>query len=377
MLSIYIHWPFCLSLCPYCDFNSHVASSINYQQWSDAYLKELEYFLPVIQNKKITSIFFGGGTPSLMSPSIIYEIINFLSKNAKLDKPEITLEANPTSSESDKFKEFKHAGINRLSLGIQSLNDKALKILGRKHNSAEAIAAINMARNVFTNYSFDLIYSIPDQTLESWKRELDSALKLAGNHLSLYQLTIEKGTPFYKLHKDGKLILPENDLSADMYELTGNIMEESGYLRYEISNYAKPGFECIHNLAYWNYQNYLGIGPGAHSRVDGNAIMMVHNPQKWLQSVSTNSHGIQKQIKLSSLEKTTEMVMMGLRINDGIKESEIYNKTRKNFEEIFNLSYLDTLIKNNFIEKNADSIKLTSKGLSLHSYIVPRLMLNK
>lgn len=375
-LSIYIHWPFCLSLCPYCDFNSHVSESIDHEVWASGFIKELEHFLPLIQGAKIPSIFFGGGTPSLMNPKIVEKIINFLDKHAILGNTEITLEANPTSIEEAKFKSFKEAGINRLSVGVQSFNDNDLKILGRKHDGVQAMSALETTKSIFHNYSFDLIYARPNQTLRDWEKELKQALDLSSNHISLYQLTIEKGTPFFKLFREGKLNLPNQELSADLFDLTNQMLTGNSYDRYEISNYAKPGFECRHNLVYWQYENYLGIGPGAHSRIDGRAIMMTHNPQKWLDLVNQQSHGVQTDKVLSKEDIITEFVMMGLRINIGIEEGDFIKKTGGNFKDSLNLDYLRLITKEGLasFDESVSRIILTQKGQNLHSYLVPRII---
>ena len=264
-VSIYIHWPFCLSLCPYCDFNSHLSDSIDYAMWLHAYQTEIDYFANKIKGKSVRSIFFGGGTPSLMKPDIVAGIIQKIAGLAEISEfTEITMEANPTSYETQKFREFKVAGINRVSIGVQSFQQKGLEILGRKHSVREAICAIESAASLFDKYSFDLIYATPNQDLAQWQGELKFALSLAGGHISLYQLTIEKGTPFYRLFRDGKLPLPSNDIAANMYEWTSRYLQEQNYGRYEISNYATNGQECIHNLCYWNYDEYIGIGPRVH-----------------------------------------------------------------------------------------------------------------
>ena len=286
-ISIYVHWPFCLAKCPYCDFNSHVAETINHDVWLKSYLQELDYFSSIFGGKYIKSIFFGGGTPSLMEPRVVQGIIEKISSLAIINNnTEITLEANPTSFEINKFKEFRTSGINRVSIGVQALKNKDLLKLGRQHDTGAARQAIIQANNIFDKVSFDLIYARSDQTLKEWQMELMEACELASGHISLYQLTIEKGTAFYKLFHDGKLSLPNNDLAAQMYEWTTEYLATQGYTRYEISNYAKDSYECVHNLTYWNYQSYLGIGPGAHSRIISKnsvcSIMMYHNPAKVL-----------------------------------------------------------------------------------------------
>lgn len=379
-LSIYIHWPFCLSKCPYCDFNSHVANIIDHHQWLKSYETEIEYFKDIIQNKYIKSIFFGGGTPSLMNPVVFAGIINKISNLAIIDnKTEITLETNPTSFETEKFKAFKSAGINRVSIGVQSLKEDDLKKLGRTHDSLQAIKTIEAANAIFPRVSFDLIYARSDQKLKDWQEELTQAMQLANGHISLYQLTIEKGTPFYKLFKDGNLILPHSDAAAEMYEWTNHYLESQKYLRYEISNYAKKGQECLHNLSYWNYNSYLGIGPGAHSRIiepssSVSAIMMWHKPEKWLDSVKTKNVGIQTNTKLTHQEIIEETLMMGLRLKSGINVAALEQKINAKLENILDMNNLQHY-QNQDLIKLDNNISLTDKGLMLHSYIVPRLII--
>ena len=378
-ISIYVHWPFCLSLCPYCDFNSHIANNIDHNRWLKAYEKELENFIPKIKNKEIKSIFFGGGTPSLMQPFVVQGIIDKIASIGTIsDSCEITLEANPTSFETDKFKQFKSAGINRVSLGIQTFDEKDLLVLGRKHSSSEAINAIESASKIFSRYSFDLIYARPDQTLEKWQEELKFALTLAGNHISLYQLTIEKGTPFFNLFRHNKLSLPADDLAATLYEWTSSYLKERDYNRYEISNYAKNGEECIHNLCYWNYNEYIGIGPGAHSRLHERpgvlAVMMHHKPDKWLNSVEFHGHGIQNNISLSDSEIAEELIMMGTRLSTGVKEEPLMQLTKLRFIDVLNHDIVNEYIKQQLITIASNSLKLTEHGLLLHNYLIPRLL---
>lgn len=378
-IAIYIHWPFCLSKCPYCDFNSHTSSVIDVEQWKKAYLKEIEYFKHKISARYISSIFFGGGTPSLMPPSLVECLISTLSSVATIDaNTEITLEANPTSVEAQKFKDFRLAGVNRVSIGVQSLRFKDLEFLGRKHDIKEAISAIQLAKNIFDRSSFDLIYARPSQTLEDWILELEEAMALANSHISLYQLTIEKGTPFYKQHRQKDFLLPNTDLAADMYNATNQYLLSMGYSNYEISNYALPGHESRHNLTYWNYGEYVGIGPGAHSRIELNdgyfAIMNISLPQKWLNSVLTDGSGVQTRTLLSSKEITEELMMMGLRLKNGIDDSRLYYLTGKNFGDILNQSELDKYINMGFLRFKNYRLALTDKGLLLHNYIVSRLV---
>ncbi len=379
-ISIYIHWPFCLSLCPYCDFNSHVSNSINHNAWLEAYKKELSYFADRIAKRPVRSIFFGGGTPSLMEPNTILGIIAAISDIAIVDKnTEITLEANPTSYELEKFKEFKAAGINRVSIGVQSLRNERLQSLGRKHSAQNALDAIKSATTLFDKYSFDLMYATQNHDLKTWQDELKEAMEFAGGHISLYQLTIEKGTPFFKLYKDKKLILPSNDEAADMYEWTNEYLQQNQYKRYEISNYAISGHECLHNLCYWNYDEYIGIGPGAHSRLHNKegivALMMTNKPHTWLDKVNELGHGIQTKTQLSKIETIEEVLMMGTRLQAGIVEEKFQEITGKNFSDSLNINIIEQLRHQNFVTMGAGQIKLSEKGLLLHSYIVPRMLL--
>ena len=371
-----MHWPFCLSKCPYCDFNSHVASSFNHKLWLDSYLKELEYFLPELEKRKIKTIFFGGGTPSLMDPTTISGILEWLEKRGLIenadDTLEITLEANPTSIETKKLEAFRAAGINRVSIGVQSLIKEDLQKLGRTHSPDTAINAIKSAAGIFDRYSFDLIYARENQRMLSWQHELEKAMALAGGHISLYQLTIEKGTPFYTQHKNGELILPENDLAADMYLWTKDYLVKHGYKRYEISNFALPGQECRHNLAYWNYDEYLGIGPGAHSRIclqDSRtpiALMNYNKPDKWLNLVQECGSAIQTQEKLTRREIIEEVMMMGLRLEDGISDVKLQKYLGIEFNEMLNMVAIKTLRSKGFVKYDGKVLKLTDKGLLMH-----------
>ncbi|AZL14985.1 radical SAM family heme chaperone HemW [Rickettsiales endosymbiont of Stachyamoeba lipophora] len=363
-IALYIHWPFCKAKCPYCDFNSHVASDYKFEEWGKAYIKELNYFKKYLKDKVITSIFFGGGTPSLMSPLLVESLIAYIKKTFKTAmKLEITLEANPTSYEAAKFSEFKKAGINRVSLGVQALNDADLKFLGREHSSKEAIKAIESAAQIFNNFNFDLIYARPGQTLEKWEKELKLALSFNTKHLSLYQLTIEKGTKFYTQHKNGEFVMPEEELKDNLYLLSEELCEKKELYNYEISNYAKSGFKCEHNLNYWRYNEYLGIGPGAHSRVmldhKMSGIIMQHQPENWLKSVSEKNNGIQSQTLIEPTELLIEILMMRLRIDEKIEYSAL---------ERFNITYkeiipkLEKLNDEGLIISFNDGFKSTQKG---------------
>lgn len=380
-LSIYIHYPFCKSKCPYCDFNSHVVKQIDEEKFLQGYLNELQYFAPKLKNRQVRTIFFGGGTPSLMPVYFVEKILAEISKIWTIDKNcEITLEANPTSFEAAKFKAFKQAGVNRLSMGIQALNDVDLKFLGREHSAQEAISTIQTASKIFNNYSFDLIYARPNQTLRGWEKELQTAIELSANHLALYQLTIEKGTKFYGQYLNKEFVLPDENLSADLYELTNQIASKNGLELYEISNYAKTGFECKHNLAYWQSDDYLGIGAGAHSRVYLNydklrsAIIMLHQPSAWLEAALQKNVAIQKIEKVSEEELLEEVILMGLRLKNGIDNSVFQKHFSKNIDEIFDLAKLQNLLKNNLILIDKNNIKITSQGLILANSVIKKVI---
>jgi oxygen-independent coproporphyrinogen-3 oxidase len=320
---LYIHWPFCQAKCPYCDFNSHVSQKIDQKRWLRAYLAEIDRVSQETPNRILNTVFFGGGTPSLMDPEIVAEILEKVRRAwPSSNDVEITLEANPGSVEAGRFEAYRQGGVNRISMGIQALNDRDLQRLGRIHSVSEAKAAFDIARTNFDRVSFDLIYARQDQTLADWRAELREALSMAIDHLSLYQLTIEDGTAFGDRYARGKLRgLPEDDLSADMYEATFDICGEFGFEGYEVSNYAKVGNESRHNLIYWRYGDYAGIGPGAHARLtlDGRkyAVESWRNPTKWLDSVQTGS-GESLRECVDQESQLLEFMLMGLRLSEGI-----------------------------------------------------------
>ncbi|OFW95926.1 MAG: coproporphyrinogen III oxidase, partial [Alphaproteobacteria bacterium RIFCSPHIGHO2_12_FULL_45_9] len=265
---IYIHWPFCKSKCPYCDFNSHVSEAIDHKRWMQSYLKEIDYWANLTEGRVVDTVFFGGGTPSLMQSETVAEILAHIQKKWRVSNDwEVTLEANPTSFETEKFRDFYAAGVNRVSIGVQSLYEADLKFLGREHSPDQARFAIAEAQKIFPRVSFDLIYARPKQTLDAWRTELSEALQMASGHLSMYQLTIERGTPFHTRHARGEFKIPEQDLAADLYDVTQDMMGQAGYPAYEISNHAIVGQESRHNLIYWRYDDYVGVGPGAHGRL--------------------------------------------------------------------------------------------------------------
>ena len=365
MLSIYIHYPFCLSKCPYCDFNSHVRSDINYQAMLESYCHEIDFFSENIVEKNVKTIFFGGGTPSLMPISLVEKILaKIAEKFTILENCEITLEANPTSVEAQKFADLKKIGVKRLSLGIQALNSEDLKFLGREHSVNEAENAIQLAQKYFTNFSFDLIYARPNQTLKSWQEELAKALSFNPPHLSLYQLTIEKGTKFYSQFQRKEFIMPDENLSAQFYEMTNETMIKAGFGHYEISNYALKNFESLHNLAYWHSDDYIGIGAGAHSRAYfknqklRQAVQMIAEPNAWIEQNKKQQNGIQKIEDVTELNLIEEIIMMGLRLENGISETVFKKHLNKNFSQIFDFKKLNFLIENGFLKMDLTSANL-------------------
>ncbi len=320
---VYVHWPFCAAKCPYCDFNSHVRHNpIDQKTFAEAYAAELTHMASIAPGREVTSIFFGGGTPSLMEVATVETILHEISRHWSIAAgAEISLEANPTSVDASRFAEYRSAGINRVSLGIQSLDDKELKFLGRMHNAYEARRAIEIAHDSFERMSFDLIYARPGQTLDDWQTELEEAISLTADHLSLYQLTIEQDTPFFKLHERGKFRVPEEERAAQLYELTQDITAIAGFETYEISNHAKPGTQCQHNLIYWRGQEYAGVGPGAHGRLHTNygrlATATLRNPEDWWQQAMVKGHGLEEEVYLGSEEHADELILMGLRLAEG------------------------------------------------------------
>ena len=321
---VYIHWPFCAAKCPYCDFNSHVRHKpVDQSRFASGFEREIAHMAAMQPGRPVSSIFFGGGTPSLMEPETVERILSAIYGVWTVPEDiEVTLEANPTSVEAGRFKAYREAGVNRVSLGVQSLEDEQLKFLGRMHTAKEARAAIEIARDIFPRLSFDLIYARPNQTNQQWKKELQLAIDLAADHLSLYQLTIEQGTPFYDLRKRGKIKVPNVEQAAQLYELTQEVTEEAGLPAYEISNHARPGHECRHNLTYWRFGTWAGVGPGAHGRLilnDGrHATSAERHPENWLKLVNINNHGMVENDVLTSEETADEMLLMGLRLREGL-----------------------------------------------------------
>jgi oxygen-independent coproporphyrinogen-3 oxidase len=321
---IYVHWPFCKAKCPYCDFNSHVRhEGVDAMSFADALGTELRWFAERTRGRTVSSIFFGGGTPSLMPPQAVGHVLDTIGTlwNVSPDV-ETTLEANPTSIEAENFRGYRAAGVNRVSVGVQALNDEDLKALGRQHSAEEALAAFRLAAKIFPRVSFDMIYARPNQTAEQWRQELSRALTEQQGHMSLYQLTIEPGTAYFDLHERGRLVTPSDDRAADLYDMTQELTEKAGLAAYEVSNHAAPGQESQHNLLYWRYGEYAGVGPGAHSRIadheNRRAVIIEKHPETWRGMVAAQGHGITADTVVTPPEQASEYLLMGLRVSEGI-----------------------------------------------------------
>lgn len=366
-LALYVHWPFCKFKCPYCDFNSHVREKISHQDWRDAYVREMQYYRELTGPRDVQSVFFGGGTPSLMEPETAGLVIDTIADLWGLPQgTEVTLEANPTSVEADKLRGFKSAGVNRVSLGVQALNDADLKTLGRQHSAVEALAAVKMAAQIFDRYSFDLIYARPSQSVADWRAELSAALPYARGHMSLYQLTIEEGTQYHTLFMRGDLKVPDEETAAQMYELTQEMMEAAGMPAYEVSNHARLGDESRHNLVYWRYGDYAGIGPGAHGRlsIDGvkQATRAHRGPEMWLERVRDAGHGAHPFESVDFAERGREALMMGLRLAEGVPVSRIEAETGQDFSAFVNLRQVKILEDEGLLSFSRGILAATPQG---------------
>ncbi|WP_374310481.1 radical SAM family heme chaperone HemW [Dongia sp.] len=364
---IYIHWPFCKAKCPYCDFNSHVRERIEEADWRDSYLKELAHYAALTPGRTVTSIFFGGGTPSLMDPKTAETVIDAVARHWRMaNDVEITLEANPTSVEGAKLKGFRAAGINRVSLGIQALDDVDLKFLGRQHNHQEALAALDLAANTFDRFTFDLIYARPGQTPQLWEKELARALTFAADHISLYQLTIETGTVFEQAYARGDFVLPDEDMQAELFEMTQAMLGAAGLAAYEISNHARPGSESRHNLTYWRYGDYVGIGPGAHGRltIDGRKLATRQHraPERWLEMVATQGHATRQSDDVPVDARISELAMMGLRLAEGIPFTRFEAEAGRPFAECLDPARLRRLGEGGFLESRDGRLMATDAG---------------
>ncbi len=365
-LALYIHWPFCRSKCPYCDFNSHVRDGVDEARWTRALLADLDHQAGLAPGREVGSVFFGGGTPSLMPPETVAALLDRVRRHwAAAPDVEITLEANPNSAEAGRFRAFAAAGVNRLSLGVQALDPAALRFLGRAHDRAEAIAAIECAAVIFPRFSFDLIYARPGQSIDAWGRELDEALSLAGEHLSLYQLTIEPGTAFATLAARGDIVPPDEETAALLYEATQDRLAAAGLPAYEISNHARPGAECRHNLAYWRYQDYAGIGPGAHGRLTWGGVKYATRqrrlPERWLAAVEAAGNGIEETTPTDRATAIEEMLMMGLRLTEGVRRARLEEAAGQSVETRF-AATLPPLIEGGFLTLDRDRLAATPAG---------------
>ena len=373
--AVYVHWPFCLAKCPYCDFNSHVrATPPDEARFVAAFKREIAHRAALTPGRNVRSIFFGGGTPSLMAPKTVASILDDIAKHWRIEpNAEITLEANPTSVEAGRFRGYAQAGVNRVSIGVQALNDADLRALGRRHSVAEAVAALGVAKSIFPRLSFDLIYARVGQTEAAWRAELELAMQLATEHVSLYQLTIEPETIFERLWRAGKLALPDEDLGRALFDATQEIAGKYGMPAYETSNHARPGAESRHNLVYWRYGDYVGIGPGAHGRIgvgrDKRAQATEKHPEMWLGQVEIEGHGLITDDPLSAEEQSDEYLLMGLRLREGIDVQRYEAISGRRLSR----SQIDSLAADGFVTEQGGRIMVTPMGAPLLDTIVADL----
>ncbi|MDE2109617.1 MAG: coproporphyrinogen III oxidase [Alphaproteobacteria bacterium] len=375
---LYVHWPFCTAKCPYCDFNSHVRSSIDEDGWLEAVLRELAYVAELQSDDRpiLQTIFFGGGTPSLMSGRAVGRVIDEAARLWRsANDLEITMEANPASADAARFADYAKAGVGRLSLGVQALNDADLKFLGRLHNVGEAKAALALAQRTFPRVSFDLIYARPNQSVTAWREELAEALSFGTEHLSLYQLTIEPGTPFAALHRQGALRIPEDDLGAAFYEATQDVAAAGGLPAYEVSNHARPGCESRHNLLYWRYGSYAGVGAGAHGRLDLGgkrfATVCERLPERWREKVMSDGHGFIEMSEIEPRDAAREHLMMNMRLNEGLDLGAYYAR--------WGLApppqRIAALVEARLVRREHDRLSATPQGMLLLNRVIAELTL--
>lgn len=379
---IYIHWPFCASKCPYCDFNSHVrAGGVDQDRYLAAYKRELEYYAHMMPDREIVSVFFGGGTPSLMNPETVGGILSTIQRLWRVSNQiEVTLEANPTSVESSKFFDFRAAGVNRVSLGVQALNNQDLQFLGRQHDVDQAIKAIEVAAHIFERYSFDLIYARPHQTLQAWEEELKRAIPFSRGHLSLYQLTIERNTPFYMRYHRGEFSLPDEVVGAEFYHLTQDITQAYGVPAYEVSNHAAAEHESIHNMLYWNYDDYIGVGAGAHGRfLDDRVGQKIATrdhaaPEKWLELVEAQGYGTHPYERILKEDMFAEGVMMGLRLYSGLDISKLEAYCGVSRHDLLDDIKIGILVSEGWAVTEGEILRLTREGMLRLNAIVPFIL---
>lgn len=377
-LALYLHWPFCLAKCPYCDFNSHVRERLPQSEMLGALKTELAFEAARLGRRRVGSIFFGGGTPSLMDPQSVAELIAEAGRLFELaPEAEITLEANPTSVEAAKFAGYRAAGVNRISIGVQSFDPEALRFLGRQHSAAQAIAAIELGASIFPRISFDLIYARPGQDQKSWRAELRRALDLAADHLSLYQLTIEDGTKFATLHARGEFVLPDADEAEALYDITAEEAARYGLQRYEVSNYAKPGGESRHNLTYWRYGDYAGIGPGAHGRLslEGKLLATTRHraPEIWMERVAAHGHGTTLEEEVPAQDRAREALIMGLRLQEGISVPRFAQRTGMALMDALEPDILQECLAEGYLTLSDDRLAATAQGTKRLDALLPAL----
>ncbi|MGI4731733.1 MAG: radical SAM family heme chaperone HemW [Janthinobacterium lividum] len=372
-LALYVHWPFCVSKCPYCDFNSHVRDGVDQARWRAALLADLAHEAAQLPGRRLGSVFFGGGTPSLMPPETVAAVLDAAAGHwAMAPDVEITLEANPSSVEAARFADLARAGVNRVSLGLQALDDAALRFLGRAHDVGEGLAALDVAQGVFGRVSFDLITARPDQTLAAWEAELARALALGTEHLSLYQLTVEPGTRFATEAAAGRLVLPDGDAAADLFESTRAMMRAAGLPAYETSNHARPGAESRHNLTYWRYGDYAGVGPGAHGRRGALATVRHRKPENWLAAVDRNGHGLQSEEPLAPHERATEALLMGLRLREGVDMARV--AALAGGVAPIDWRAVERLEHQGFLARDGDRLRVREAGALLLDAILPEVV---
>ena len=377
---IYVHWPFCVSKCPYCDFNSHVRASIDEAAWRDALVGELAHMAELAPGRTVTSIFFGGGTPSLMNPATVAAVLDAVPEHWSVAADvEITLEANPGSVEAGRFAGYRAAGVNRVSLGVRALDDNALRALGRQHNEAQALAAIEIARNTFPSMSFDLIYARMGQTPESWRDELIQALLLGTDHLSLYQLTIEPGTQFHTLARRGALDLPNEDAQADMYETTQVLTDAAGLNAYEISNHAKTNARSRHNTTYWRSGEWVGVGPGAHGRINEDGGVSIQRrqeraPETWLAACGRDGHATAETETIEGEDRLAEVLMMGMRLVDGLSDHDMRRAAGRSWNEAVDPETLGHLVETGMLERDVTHVRATAQGRQVLNSVLSMML---
>jgi oxygen-independent coproporphyrinogen-3 oxidase len=376
---LYVHWPFCRAKCPYCDFNSHVEGDVEESDWARALVGAIDRYADELGPRRLDTIFFGGGTPSLMAPATVAAVIDrAIARFAPAPDLEITLEANPTSTETARLHEVRAAGVNRVSLGVQALDDDALRFLGREHTAAEAIAAVDLAARVFPRFSFDLIYARPAQTAAAWAAELERALRHADRHLSVYQLTIEPGTRFHLLARTGALRMPDDEAQADLYECTQELLAAAGLAAYEISNHARPGEACRHNLIYWRSGEWLGIGPGAHGRLEQGGLRIATEawrlPKVWLERARRTGTGERTRAVLCLHERVEELLVMGLRLREGIDIARLETLAGGSLEQLLDLRAVERLIGEGWLTRDDGRIAATAAGRQRLEGILPMLL---